>query len=95
MAAFLSVTIHVKDQVKLKQYISQVPATIAKHGGVKVSRGKVKNVLNGEAPYQLAAVFRFPNMDALDAWYASDEYQALISLREESADMNIVALEEF
>ena len=81
MAAFLSVTIHVKDQVKLKQYISQVPATIAKHGGVKVSRGKVKNVLNGEAPYQLAAVFRFPSMDALDAWYASDEYQALISLR--------------
>ena len=95
MSVFLSVTIRVKDPAKLKEYISQVPATIAAHGGEKVSRGKVAKTLAGNADYQMAAVFRFPTMDALDGWFASPEYQALISLREEAAEMNIIALNEF
>ena len=95
MSAFLSVTIRVKDQAKLKEYISQVPATIAAHGGEKVSRGKVAKTLSGDVNYQLAAVFRFPTTEAIDNWYASSEYQALVSLREEAADMNIVVLAEF
>ena len=95
MSAFLSVTVRVKDPEKLKTYISQVPATIAAHGGEKVSRGKVTKTLAGSADYQIAAVFRFPTMDALDRWFTSPEYQALISLREEAAEMNIIALTEF
>ena len=95
MSAFLSVTIRVKDQEKLKNYISQVPATIAAHGGEKVSRGKVVKTFAGETKHQLAAVFRFPDVEAIDRWHDSPEYQALVSLREEAADMHIVVLAEF
>jgi len=95
MSAFLSVTVRVKNPEKLQQYISQVPATIAAHGGEKVSRGKVVKTLAGSAEYQIAAVFRFPSLDALEGWYGSPEYQNLIALREESAEMNIIALQEF
>ena len=95
MSAFLSVTVKVKNQEKLKQYIGQVPATIAAHGGEKVSRGKVAKVLAGEADYQICAVFRFPSVDAIDGWYNSSEYQKLISLREEASEMTILVLNEF
>lgn len=95
MSVFLSVTIKVKNQQKLKQYIGQVPATIAAHGGEKVSRGKVAKVFAGSADYQMSAVFRFPSMEAIEGWYSSPEYQKLVPLREESADMNIIVLNEF
>ena len=95
MSAFLSVTVRVKNPEKLKQYISLVPATIAAHGGEKTSRGKVKKTLAGSADYQIAAVFRFPSLEAIEGWYASPEYQKLIPLREESAEFNIIVLEEF
>ena len=95
MSVFLSVTVKVKNPEKLKEYISQVPATIAAHGGEKVSRGKVVKTLAGDADYQIAAVFRFPSLEVLEGWYASAEYQKLIALRQEAADMNIIVLNEF
>ena len=35
-------------------------------------------------------VIRFPSIDAIDRWYHSDAYQALIPLRDEAADVTIV-----
>ena len=95
MSVLLSVTVKVKNPEKLKQYISQATATIAAHGGEKVSRGKVLKTLAGNADYQLAVVFRFSDLETLEGWYASPEYQKLIALRDESADMTIVALNPF
>ena len=95
MAAFISVTVRVKDPEKFKKYITLAPATIALHGGEMVSRGRVAKPLAGAADYHLAAVFRFPSLEAVDKWYDSPEYRKLIPLREESAEMNIIALDEF
>ena len=95
MSVFLSATVKVKNPEKLKEYISQVPATIAAHGGEKVSRGRVNKVLAGDIEHQIAAVFRFPSLEAVETWYASEEYQKLIPIREEGAQMNIVVLDEF
>ena len=95
MSAILSATIRVKNQAKLKEYISQVPATMAPHGAKMLGRGKVVKVLNGDVEYQISAFFSFPDADAIETWYNSDAYQALVSIREEGADMNIVILESF
>ena len=95
MSALLSVTIQVKDPGKLKEYISQVPATMAPHGAKMVGRGKVGQVLNGDFGHQMEALFEFPSADAIHAWHDSDAYQALVSLREEAAHMNIAILNPF
>ena len=95
MAAFLSVTVRVKDPEKFKKYITLAPATISAHGGEMISRGKVVESLAGSADHQIAAVFRFSSLDAIKNWYASAEYQKLIALRDESAEMNIIALDAF
>jgi uncharacterized protein (DUF1330 family) len=95
MSAILSVTIAVKDSEKLKNYISKVPSTMAPHGAKMLSRGKVAKVLNGEVEHQMEAVFEFPSEDAIDAWFNSDAYQAIVAIREEAAHMNIAVLQPF
>ena len=93
--ALLSVTIQVKNPEKLKEYISQVPATMKPFGAKMLARGKKQKVLNGDCQHQMEAVFEFPSAESIDSWYTSDAYQALIPLREEATHMNIVVLESF
>ena len=95
MANLLSATVQVKDPAKLQVYVSQVGATMAPHGGKMVARGKVAKQLNGEVKHQIEALFEFPSADAIDAWYASDAYQALIPNRDEAAYVTIVVLDSF
>jgi uncharacterized protein (DUF1330 family) len=95
MSALLSVTIAVKDPEKLKDYISKVPPTMAPHGAKMLARGKLAKVLNGEIAHQMEALFEFPSEDAIDAWFNSDAYQAIVSIREEAAHMNIAVLHPF
>ncbi len=76
-------------------YVSQVGATMAPHGGKMVARGKVAKQLSGEVDYQIQALFEFPSTDAIDTWYGSDAYQALIPNRDEAADVTIVVLDSF
>jgi uncharacterized protein (DUF1330 family) len=95
MATLLSATVQVKDPEKLKAYVSQVGATMAPHGGKMVARGKVAKQLSGEVKHQIEALFEFPSADAIDTWYASDAYQALIPNRDEAAYVTIVVLNSF
>jgi uncharacterized protein (DUF1330 family) len=60
-----------------------------------VARGKVAKQISGEVKHQIEAMFEFPSADAIDAWYASDAYQALIPNRDEAATVTIVVLDSF
>ena len=93
--ALLSATIQVKNPEKLKEYISQVPATMKPFGAKMLARGKKQKVLNGDCAHQMQATFEFQSADAIENWYASDAYQALIPIREEAAHMNIVIWDSF
>ena len=93
MAAFFVATVKIKDQEKLQEYAGAVGPIIASHGGEFVSRGKVETALSGSAAHQMAAIVKFPTMDALKGWYASPEYKEIIPVREQGADVTIVAYE--
>ena len=95
MATLMSATVQVKDPEKLKVYVSLVGATMAPHGGKMVARGKVAKQLNGEVKHQIEALFEFPSAEAIDAWYESDAYQALIPNRDEAAYVTIAVLNPF
>ena len=41
-------------------------------------RAKVEKVIHGPIPHQVIALFEFPDSAAIDTWYNSDEYQALV-----------------
>lgn len=87
MTAHVSVQIRVKDREKLKEYAGQAPATVAAHGGKFLIRGNVTEVLSANADLDIFALLEFPDAGTVRRWYNSAEYQALIPIREQGADM--------
>lgn len=56
-------------------------------------RGGASEVLEGDRQPNRLIVLEFPDMDALRRWYRSDEYQALLRIRQSAARSTIVAVE--
>ncbi|HER26993.1 MAG TPA: DUF1330 domain-containing protein [Rhodospirillales bacterium] len=91
MSAFFIVTTSIKDPEKFQEYAGKASQTFTSFGGKLVTKGKAESVLAGTSDHQNSAVVAFPDMDALTGWYNSADYQALIPLRTEAADMTLVA----
>ncbi len=89
MSAFFIATSSILDSDKFQQYAQQAGATLAAFGGEPVLRGKFEAALSGEADHQAVGIVRFPDLAALHDWYHSDDYQALLPLREAAARMAI------
>ena len=94
MTAFFMSTLTVKDAEKFQEYAGKAAQTFAAFDGELVIRGKAGDTLVGSSDHQAAAVVRFPDMNALKAWYQSPDYQALIPLRDTAAEMTLVTYEE-
>ncbi|MEQ1880907.1 MAG: DUF1330 domain-containing protein [Burkholderiales bacterium] len=91
MSACVIGYINVRDSQKWAAYRKQVPATILPFGGEVIFRGSQVAVLSGQHVYADTVVIRFPDREAVERWYQSDAYQALIPLREQAADMVLIA----
>lgn len=91
MSAFFIATTRVKDAEKFQEYASKTAQTFAAFGGEVVTRGKAEVTLAGESVHQTVGVVRFPDMESLNSWFQSPQYQALIPLRDNAADMTLVA----
>jgi uncharacterized protein (DUF1330 family) len=86
--------VSVKDAVKWDRYRHSVPATVTHFGGEVLLRGVVTDVLNGTHRRTDAVVLEFPDLDAARNWHASTAYQALIPLRTEAADVDLIIVGE-
>jgi len=89
MSAFIIATVTVKDAEKFQQYAVKSKATFDLFEAEILVRGKHQGTLTGNADNQTAAVVKFKDMETLDRWYGSDEYQVLIPLRDQAADITI------
>lgn len=94
MTAFFIATSRIKNPQIFADYGTKAGATLAPFGGELVVRGKAGDTLAGASDHQAVGVVRFQDMGALKAWYHSADYQALIPLRDEAADMTLVTYEE-
>lgn len=86
--------ITVKDAAKWAEYRTRVPATLAPWQAELVFRGERMVVLGGEHRHSDTVVIRFPSAEAVDAWFQSDAYQALIPLRLAAADVDLISFAE-
>ena len=77
----------VKQPEKWAQYRSQVLATLLPFGGELVFRGEQVQSFSGVNPHPDIVVIRFPSLSDAQSWHGSEAYQALISLRQEAADV--------
>lgn len=92
--AYLIGHLTVKDAAKWAEYRSRVPATLEPWGAELVFRGNRVVVLAGEHPHVDVVVIRFPDQEAIDGWHSSAAYQALIPLRQQAADVVLLAYQE-
>ena len=94
MTAWCVGHIRVKDAAVWEQYRGQVGATIAQYGGEVMLRGAKEQVLAGDMPHERVVVIRFENLAAGRRWHDSPEYQALVPIREQGADVTLVLYSE-
>ena len=94
MSACVIGHITVKDEGKWTQYRAQVPATLAPWGAELLFRGQRTDILAGQHEHLDTVVIRFPDADTVDAWFNSPAYQALIPLRQQAADLDLVVFSD-
>ncbi|MBL4704130.1 MAG: DUF1330 domain-containing protein [Flavobacteriales bacterium] len=90
-SAYVIGNITVIDQDKWSEYCRKVPATLSPWEGELVFRGKQQTVLGGKYQHSNAVVIRFPSIEALNNWFNSNDYQALIPLREQAANVDLIS----
>lgn len=83
--------ITVKNADKWAEYRQQVPATLAPWGAELLCRGERVAVLAGQHSHSDTVVIRFPDAESVAGWYNSPAYQALIPLRSEAAELDLIA----
>jgi uncharacterized protein (DUF1330 family) len=93
MPAYVIVNVRVRDPERYRDYAAGTPAAIARFGGRFLVRGGEVDVREGSWSPERVVVLEFPDREAARAWYESDEYQALLAVRQEAAEAELVIVE--
>ena len=91
MAAYLIGHIKIKDPVKWEKYVEGVGVSLRPFEAKILFRGKRAKIFAGEHPYDRTVVIEFPDQITIQQWYNSDNYQRLISVRQEAANVVIIS----
>jgi uncharacterized protein (DUF1330 family) len=74
------------------EYLERIDATLAPYGGRFIIHGARPEVLEGDWRGDLI-VIAFPDLERARAWYRSPAYQAIVPLRADNADGEIILLD--
>lgn len=90
MAAYLIGMVEVTDPSWLAEYSEKVQKQFAEIGAKYHVRSTKIESLEGDKPAPMSAVIiEFPSMEVAREWYNSDEYQALVALRQQGATADL------
>lgn len=94
MAAYLIVdVVDIRNPALYEQYKKQVSPGLATAGGEYLARGGAIDVLEGQwQPHRLIVV-RFDSSEAARRWWASNGYEPLRQMRQDSTDCNMLIVE--
>ena len=94
MPALTVARMTIKDPEKFHNYASRAPDTMETYGAEFVYGGKVDKCLSGgDADHVLTVIYKFPSLEAVNDWFASQSYQLLLSKLGGVADMEITSYE--
>ena len=94
MASYLVANYNVTDQEGYDAYVAAVVPTILSHGGKILVAGPGSVGVEG-SPGSTTVVLEFPSREALEGWYKSPEYEAIIRLRTDNTDGVVVFADGF
>ena len=94
MPAYMISHVIVTNKEKFDSYLDKTRSVGAKYGAKPLAIGTQPKMLNGESDgHQMVVVAEFETMDQLETWHNSDEYKALVPLRNEGSNQRMVAYE--
>ena len=93
MPAFCVGQIHVRDVAAWEEYCDRVGNTIKQYGGEVLFRGQRERIFSGNMLHDKVVVLRFEDIVAANRWHDSPDYQSLISIRDQGADVTLVLYE--
>ena len=85
MAAYLVGNLKVTNPEGFAKYRELVAQTIADHGGEYIV-ADVNSVAVEGNPDHLSVVLKFDDMEVLQGWYDSPEYQKILALRTDNSE---------
>jgi len=94
MSSFVIAHTIIKDADRYLAYTKKAGPTVRAYGGEYLTKGKVVKTLVGEHNGHAAAVVKFPDQAAIQAWYYSNDYQTLIPSRDAAADVTLIIYDE-
>jgi uncharacterized protein (DUF1330 family) len=96
MPAYLIAEHIVTDAAKFEEYRVKVGPMMAKYGGRYLTKGgSHKMPEGGHWKPERVVIIEFPDMDSINAWYSSFEYQPLITLRKKAtSDLDMLFMLE-
>lgn len=91
MAAYLIGHMTIKDPIKWEKYVEGVRVSLEPFEAKIIFRGRRATIFAGEHPYDHTVVAEFPDQSAIQQWYNSENYQKLIPIRREAAEVVIIS----
>ncbi len=83
MSAYVVVHVNPLDAEKAAEYSAVAGPSVIQHGGEFVCKGPSES-LHGDELGKMMVIVKFADKEAAKAWYYSDEYQAIIPVREQA-----------
>jgi uncharacterized protein (DUF1330 family) len=93
MPAYLMVRHEISDAAQYQLYAKAAVPLLVKHGGKPIVRGGVIETLEGRVDDRQLAVFEFPTLAAIHAFWDSPEYIPMKKMREGAAVLDVWAIE--
>jgi uncharacterized protein (DUF1330 family) len=92
MPAYVIAEHIITDEAKFEEYKTKARPMVARYGGRYLTKGGSHRLLEGgHWKPERVIIIEFPDMDTLDRWYNSPEYQPLIALRKAcTSDLDMV-----
>ena len=88
MSALMIARITVKNLKKFEEYLAKTKKVAAPYGAELVFQGNANRALTGDEDHSVVVIVKFPSVEKIDAWFASDGYRPLVALRDQGANMH-------
>lgn len=92
---YVVLTEAIKDPEGMSAYSAASAPSLGRNGASVLSVDARPTILEGEWHGDRTVVLEFESVEAAQAWYDSEEYQAAVPLRHAAADTNAVILQGF
>ncbi len=93
MPAYVIAQITVRDSATYDRYRELAPPSIAAYGGKYIARGGTTMTLTGAWRPKRLVILEVPTMESARQWWDSPEYAEAKTMREASADAEILLVD--